>query len=485
MNSYYTTLPHLMTLYQKLIAHWSEIFDKRNEISVLDNVNFNRQMFRPVLDTASLLAHLPVEPGYYSPDGSIELHRLIRAFEYRRLLSLGCFEGVASEVTTKAGVGLGHGTSNVVNALIKSLISESRVTRPNIVVALPNYPIYYAQLVEHKIDVRIAMCRQESGFLPTADDILAACDDQTIGVFLTFPNNPAQQSFSTGNGNLSDLVAIVQFCQDRNIDLIVDNVYREMCWNSVHFEADIFKIAGSTKNLYAVYGPSKDTPFLSGFRLGYWMGDRRLMETYRRVISASENCLNSISLLVFAFHLLFSRLELEKCCIPSVADFDAFDSSVLGWSAKISHEDVARVTVDNDWYAQFVRAREEANRIQKESLLAISSYLTSSRVLTPRMSANTGNLLLLGVRDEYFQGSSLALFEILAKRCKVGILPGEVFGVARLERPAAVPFRITTVHAPADQIVAGLQRIERFFLQPQQKRVLSSDHEKEYQRSIF
>ena len=466
---YYRSLMELQTLYQQLISCWSVLFDKRQSVYPLDNMNFSREIFRNPLNVPRLMQDLPFEPGYFSPDSSSELGSLVRILEISRLSSFAKEKARNVEkLVNDAGLGLGNGTSNVVFNLIRTLISIEKKKRPNVVIALPNYPVYYSQLLSLGIETRIIQTSEESLFLPTAHHVEEACDENTIAVLITFPNNPGQFTFHEKHGNVSELRNMVSHCQQNDVNLIVDNIYRDMVFEGHSVSSEPMLIADTLKNLFVVYGPSKDTPFLSGYRLGYWIGDRRAEEKYRELISATENCLNSVSTLAFAFYLLFTAKQFQGTTKLFKEDFEFLKNGCLGWSSIIDPLAALNLAESGQWLENFISIRNESMNIQVRTLSQVSSFLQHSEVFAPAFNGGAGNLILTGVDERYFTGTSLQLFDRLISEAKVGVLPAEVFGIDRLG-DRYVPFRMTTVHDTPKNLIAGLERIE-FAIKRQQRK---------------
>lgn len=460
---YYSEPIDRLLLYQKLIQYWSILFDRRNELEILDNVNFSRQLFPQAIDVAAVLGSLPFEPGYSSPDASAELGTLVKKLERTRLGGTT----MATKMVDDCGVGIGNGISNVIYNLLRAIARRS--TSPHVVLALPNYPVYYSQLSTLPgIKATMVRGQEENGFLPTLREIENACTDHTQSVVLTFPNNPAQYTYE--GSLLTELEGIVEFCQRRKIFLIADNIYEDTLFGRDHSAQNIFRLSKnrSPDYLLRVYGPSKDTPFFSGYRFGYWIGDRSLQEDYRTLISSTENCLNSLTIILASLFLTFKRIALEGR-EPQLQDMLDLKNGNFGWSVTPREEDLFDRVIQLRWYENYSRAMKTTNEIQKAALDKVRAFLATSPVFGTTLNGNLGNLILTGVRPEFFHGSGNDLFNALVAGPKVGVLPGDVFAVEKL-RDDSTAFRITLVHAEVDSIVRRLEKIESYFLHANPKR---------------
>jgi hypothetical protein len=64
LAGYYEESLDKLEMYQRLIQYWGFLFDKRNELSVLDNMNFSLQHYPELLKTGEVLAIHDLESGY-------------------------------------------------------------------------------------------------------------------------------------------------------------------------------------------------------------------------------------------------------------------------------------------------------------------------------------------------------------------------------------------------------------------------------------
>jgi hypothetical protein len=82
------------------------------------------------------------------------------------------------------------------------------------------------------------------------------------------------------------------------------------------------------------YGPSKDTPFFAGYRIGYWFGDPRLQEPCREHAWVAENSANPLSMTLFGVNLLLRAGE--ALGEPLAEDHMRFlQDGMFGWGQRI------------------------------------------------------------------------------------------------------------------------------------------------------
>ncbi len=472
-NLYYKKNIGQLEVYQKLIQYWSMIFDKREEIYVLDNMNFNLSLFPEIITFNELSSFHSIEPGYTSPDGYTEMNMIIRDLEYQRLLVNNPEVGhQLKELITKAGVGCGNGCTNVMNAVVNSIIklnqqeSAKQIIDPEVILILPNYTVYTAQLsnISNSVKPKYVYTKRENDFLPTLEEIQKAITDKTLAIVITYPNNPAQSTYE-GEG-VQELQNIVKLCQEKGVFLIVDNIYQDLVFPIGRKFVEIFNLTDSPECVVKVYGSSKDTPFFSGYRTGYWIGDPRLMDIYKYYISSTENSLNTYSLSIFALNLYFKLKSIKKEK-PLLEDMKYFNQGVFGWSQVVDEEVLYNNLISMNLFEKYQERITQANKVQQEAINRTIAYVEQSKVYSDYINQNIGNVFFIKVNSEYFKGTNDEFFHFIFSEAKCGVLPGSVFGI---EIPGEVWFRITLLHDEIENIINYLGKIEKTLLSNSQKK---------------
>ncbi|GMQ55841.1 hypothetical protein AN1V17_02330 [Vallitalea sediminicola] len=467
-NYYYKQDLDKLEMYQRLIQYWSMIFDKRNCVDVLDNMNYNISMFPEIIKSEEMEQFHKIEPGYTSPDGFTELNILIRDLEYARLTTSGNVQSKeVRELVDKAGIGCGNGCTNVMNGVVNSIIkfrnnNESKTCKDDeVALILPNYTVYTAQLsnLSKNVKPKYVYTQRENNFLPTYKEIVNAISEKTAAVIITYPNNPAQ--FTYEGESVDELKKIAKYCQKNKVFLVVDNIYQDMLYPRDRKFTEIFNLVDSLDYIIKVYGSSKDTPFYSGYRTGYWFGDPRLLDIYKYYISSTENSLNTYTLSKFSLNMYF-KLKCLTNTVPTLEDMHYFSYGVFGWSQTVDQaklfENITRLNL-------FEKYKERINKsydIQEEAIKGVIEYVKDSKVFSDYINQNIGNVFLIKVNAEYFTGTDYEFFDFTFNEVKCGILPGNVFGMPDSENE--VWFRITLLHDNIENIIKSLSKIENVLL---------------------
>lgn len=466
IQSYYKDKFENLEMYQRLIQYWSILFDRRESLNILDNMNFNINLFPEIFTRDEISALHPVEPGYTSPDGYTEMNKLIRALEHARLLQHAPHRReVIDRLIEEGGTGCGNGCTNVMNGVINAVLkfkeAEERIEQPEVILILPNYTVYTAQLsnLGSKATPRYVHTRRENHFLPTAAEIKAAITPSTAAVVITYPNNPAQSTYE--GENVKELQQIVEICQQNKVFLIVDNIYQDLVFPKSRGFTEIFNLTDRLDYVIKVYGCSKDTPYFAGFRTGYWFGDPRIAEKYKYMISSMENSMNTHTLVYFALNLYFKYKTITGEPVM-VEDMHFFNEGLFGWSQIVDEQQLFQTMMDLKLYENYRLRIAQSDRLQEEALQKVTALVEQSTVFSDYINQQIGNVFLIKLNPIYPFASDDEFFKKLFHEVKCGVLPGNVFGME--QRQSEIWFRITLIHDHADNIVNYLKQIEQAFV---------------------
>ena len=167
-----------------------------------------------------------------------------------------------------------------------------------LLVARPNYATNIETPRAIGADVDFLDLKFEEGFRINIDTLAQKITPQTKLVSITYPHNPTGSTIS-----IRELQQIVDLIESRNIFMVFDETYREMCFGEILPSAsDLSKNVISVSSLSKTYG-------LPGIRVG-WIVCRNpeLMETF---LAAKEQIMicNSVVDEEIAFRFLQKKKE--------------------------------------------------------------------------------------------------------------------------------------------------------------------------------
>lgn len=453
-----------LEMYQKLIQYCSIVFDVQSKAKPLDNMNFDMDVFPPAIRLSDIERIFDFEPGYTSNESN-HLGPLIRHLELTRLNDVSPQTKQRNkDLVEKAGVGAGHGCTNVLSGVLNSItrLPKEKFPRQNgqreIILPLPCYPVYFAQIATMWSSARAKFIRakRENDFLPTFEQIKKAVTRKTIAIIIIYPTNPTQSTYE--GRSIEELRKIISFSQSEGIFLIADNVYQDLLYPRSRKHVEPFTLTDKLDYVIKVFGPSKDTAFFSGYRCGYWFGDTRILSSYADYVYATENTLSTVSMLLFALEMLFrsKRLSKEKL---TLSDIKLLDTGLIGWGRLFNAKQIYQRLNESRLFEKYNERVDRAYALMRQANEKVRAFVENSKFFSDYVNQKIGNVFFIKVNPKYFSGDDDDFFHLLMRNGKYGVLPGSVFGMP--ERDRAVWFRITLVHDSCDNILKGLQSIEK------------------------
>lgn len=425
----------------------------------LDQVNYDRRIYKAPLSLALLESIFEPEHGYITPDASCEIRSLLLKYEYTRIRPSACLHIDEHSLLDEAAVGIGLGVTGTLFNLLLSICDYSRMCNKrssgDIVVFGPCYPGIISIVTRAGLNPKMIMCSEANNFLPSEHEVAQILSSKPLAVIISLPSNPTLAYFSVSLRAIYQKLIIG--CQESQIFLIVDAVYQDCLHESAEPYLELFSLAKSLDFLVKVSGPSKDRPGLSGMRIGYYVGDPRI-ESFYRDTSASSTCSpNTLSVCSFAVDILFRLLTRIKAPL-SVDALDLLNDNIAGWDKNIDRKSIFLRMKDQGVFG--IYGKRCQSNIHNQTLAA-KSIIGGCKALDNLQIINTqcnGNLLFLRIL-----GDSGGLFSChqayyyLMETLKLGVLPGNVFGLPIV--PGSSFFRITSTHDSHSVIMSNLVRI--------------------------
>lgn len=159
------------------------------------------------------------------------------------------------------------------------------------VIILAPYWVSYPEITKMVYGVPVIVTPEDGTFIPKFEEIEQAVSSYTRAILLNSPNNPSGAVYPP------ELVAqIVDFCERKKIYLICDDIYHKLVFDSVK-AVPAYSFTDQTvddSHIIVVNGVSK-LYGMTGFRIGWVVGNRRLIEVMTNVQAQTAS---SISLLL-------------------------------------------------------------------------------------------------------------------------------------------------------------------------------------------
>lgn len=161
------------------------------------------------------------------------------------------------------------GSTEALASTLKTLINLN----DEIIVPIPAYP-GYEPLINLAGGKTVFLNTELNNFKISVELIEKVITDRTKGIILNYPNNPTGVCL-----NKNEIYKIVQFCKKKNIYIISDEVYEGLAYyDSVSFTSYFEEY----KKIIVISGFSKSHS-MTGYRIGYLLGDKEIVEKIKKV----------------------------------------------------------------------------------------------------------------------------------------------------------------------------------------------------------
>ena len=143
------------------------------------------------------------------------------------------------------------------------------------------YWVSYPEMVKLAGGVPVAVTAEDGSFQPTLREIAEAVSSSTRAVILNSPNNPSGAVYSA-----EFVSGVVEMCERKGLYLVMDDLYNRLVFDGKAAPRawDFTPEPLETSRLVVVQGVSK-TYAMTGFRIGWAVGNRELMETMANIQS--------------------------------------------------------------------------------------------------------------------------------------------------------------------------------------------------------
>ncbi|MDG2141599.1 MAG: pyridoxal phosphate-dependent aminotransferase [Gammaproteobacteria bacterium] len=165
---------------------------------------------------------------------------------------------------------LGNGVSELITMAMQALLNNE----DEVLVPMPDYPIWTASVRLSGGNPVHYICDEESDWYPSITDIESKINSRTRAIVVINPNNPTGSVYSK-----RILLDLVSLARKYNLTLFADEIYSQI----VYDEAEYFPLASLSEDVFTVSFNGLSKSFrLAGFRSG-WMivsGPKNLAKSY-------------------------------------------------------------------------------------------------------------------------------------------------------------------------------------------------------------
>ena len=198
---------------------------------------------------------------YSSNAGFIELRNEIAKYLYRRFdLSYNPLDEIIVTV----------GGSEGIDIALRALVGPG----DEVIVPEPSFVAYKGCTAFTGATAKVLDLKAENEFKLTAEDLEKAITPKTKVVIVPFPNNPTGAIMTR-----EELIPIVEVLKDKDIIVISDEIYAELCYDEKH--VSIASFPEMKEKTLVINGFSKAYA-MTGWRLGYLCGHPTLINEMKK-----------------------------------------------------------------------------------------------------------------------------------------------------------------------------------------------------------
>lgn len=154
------------------------------------------------------------------------------------------------------------------------------------VIILAPYWVSYPEIVKMVYGIPVIVTPEDGSFYPCMADIEAAVSSYTKAIIVNSPNNPSGVVFPQ-----EFIASIVDFCESKGIYLIMDDIYHRLVFDGITAPPGYQFTRKDIENtrLIVINGVSK-LYGMTGFRIGWVISNRRLIEVMTNVQAQMTSC---------------------------------------------------------------------------------------------------------------------------------------------------------------------------------------------------
>ena len=154
------------------------------------------------------------------------------------------------------------------------------------VILLAPYWVSYPEMVKMVYGIPVIVTPEDGTFQPRLEEVEEAVSSYTKAIILNSPNNPSGMMYSK-----EFIAGIVDFCERKDIYLIMDDIYQRLVFDGQHSPSAYQFTDEDVENtrVIVVNGVSK-LYGMTGFRIGWAVANRRLVEVMTNVQSQITSC---------------------------------------------------------------------------------------------------------------------------------------------------------------------------------------------------
>ena len=229
----------------------------------------NKTPITAILSSAARLSGGDIK--YTPPDGTPSLKKAIIRYTEENYDKLVAPENIIVSAGAK---------QSLYNILYSILNPQDEV-----IILAPHW-VSYPEMVKMVYGIPVIVTPEDGTFHPRMEDIKRAVSSYTKAIIVNSPNNPSGELFSE-----EFIAEIVDFCEQRKIYLIMDDIYHKLVfdgrrappvyrYSDKDLESSMILVVNGVSKLYG----------MTGFRIGWVIAPRKLVQVMNNVQAQTTSC---------------------------------------------------------------------------------------------------------------------------------------------------------------------------------------------------
>jgi aspartate aminotransferase len=229
----------------------------------------NRTPITAILSSAALLNTGEVK--YTPTDGTPSLKKAIIKYTEENYNKVVAPENIIVTAGAK---------QSIFNVLFSILNPQDEV------IILVPYWVSYPEIVKMVYGIPVIVTPKDGSFYPRMEDVLEAVSSYTKAIIVNSPNNPSGVVYPK-----EFIQEIVAFCEKKGIYLLMDDIYHKLVFDRVVAEPAYQFTSQDIEStrVIVINGVSK-LYGMTGFRIGWVVANRKLVEVMTNVQAQTTSC---------------------------------------------------------------------------------------------------------------------------------------------------------------------------------------------------
>jgi len=160
------------------------------------------------------------------------------------------------------------------------------------VVILAPYWVSYPEMTKMVYGHPVIVTPEDGSFVPTLEEVEEAFSSYTKALVVNSPNNPSGAVYP------DELIAgLVKLCEERGVHLIMDDIYHRLVFDGVRPpSAYSFTEKDVDESMIVVVNGVSKLYGMTGFRVGWTIAPRHLVEVMKNVQAQTTSCPAAVSM---------------------------------------------------------------------------------------------------------------------------------------------------------------------------------------------